>query len=276
MTRDGELAAREWVQLVLAGVDAETEISVVQSLLARVQTALASYADPAWAPTGWTLLADKALASLHTAEPGSDAQLQWSRTLASAARTDEHVAALRGLLDGSLEIEGLVVDADARWSFLNGLVAIGAAGDAEIDAEAERDATATGVRRAATARALRPTAEAKAETWQRAFTDESIPNAVHEAMVAGFWHPAQTELTAPYVDRYFAEIGDMWQRRPGEIAKNAVEYLFPKIIEPRTVEAADAWLRDDTAPAPLRRLVSEGRDGVARALRARKRDAAAG
>src|SRR3712207_6230534 len=185
MTRDGELPAREWVQLVLAGVDAETEISVVQSLLARVQSALSAYADPAWAPTGWSLLADKALASLHSAAPGSDAQLQWSRTLATAARGEEHVATLRGLLDGSVVVEGLAVDADARWAFLHGLVAVGAAGDAEIDAEAERDATATGVRRAATARALRPTAESKEQTWQRVFHDEDVPNAVHEAIPQG-------------------------------------------------------------------------------------------
>jgi len=275
MTRDGELPAREWVQLVLAGVDAETEISVVQSLLARVQSALASYADPAWAPTGWALLADKALASLSSAAPGSDAQLQWSRTLAAAARSDEHVAALRGLLDGSLVVEGLTVDVDARWSFLQGLVALGAAGDAEIDAESARDATATGARRTATAHALRPTEKSKAETWERAFTDESIPNAVHEAMVAGFWHPAQQELTAPYVQRYFADISGLWDRRPGEIAKNAVEYLFPKVVAEETLAAADEWLTDETAPPPLRRLVSEGRDGVARALRARERDASA-
>jgi aminopeptidase N len=275
MTRDGEARARDWVQLVLAGVDAETEISVVQSLLARVQSALSSYVEPAWAPTGWSMLADKALAALRTAEPGSDTQLQWSRALAAAARTGEHVAALRGLLDGSLVVEGLAVDADARWAFLNGLVAIGAAGDAEIDAEAERDATATGARRAATARALRPTAESKAETWERAFTDETIPNAVHEAMVAGFWHPAQQEVTAPYVPRYFAGIRGIWERRPGEVAKNTVEYLFPKVIAPATLQAADAWLAGERdAPAPLRRLVSEGRDGVARALWARKRDAA--
>ena len=145
MTRDAELPAREWVQLVLAGVDTETEISVVQSLLARVQTALTSYADPSWAPTGWTMLADHALAALEAAPAGSDAQLQWSRTFASAARTDEHADVLRGLLDGSRMIEGLEVDADARWAFLSGLVAIGGAGDAEIDAEEERDATATGV-----------------------------------------------------------------------------------------------------------------------------------
>jgi aminopeptidase N len=274
MTRDAELPARDWVALVLAGVDAETEISVVQSLLARVQSALANYADPRWAETGWRALADKALAALETAEPGSDVQLQWSRTFAAAARTDEHAAVLRGLLDGSHVIEGCVVDADARWAFLNGLVAIGAAGDADIAAEEERDATATGQRRAATARALRPTAEAKEETWTRAFSDDGIPNAVHEAMLQGFWHPAQRALTAGYVDRYFTDIRPLWDRRPGEIAKNAVQYLFPPVVELRTVQAADAWLAGDGHPAPLRRLVAEGRDGIARSLRARERDAA--
>jgi aminopeptidase N len=155
-------------------------------------------------------------------------------------------------------------------------VAIGAAGDAEIDAEAARDATATGVRRAATARALRPTPEAKEEAWQHAFHDDQIPNAVHEALLVGFWHPAQRALTAGYVERYFAEIRPLWDRRPGEIAKNAVQYLFPPVVEPRTIEAADAWLADDDQPPPLRRLVSEGRDGIRRALRARERDAQAG
>ncbi|MGY1631271.1 aminopeptidase N [Geodermatophilus sp. SYSU D01186] len=275
MTRDAELPARDWVALVLAGVDAETEISVVQSLLARVQTALASYADPRWAETGWRALADKALAALEAAEPGSDTQLQWSRTLAGAARTEAHAAYLRRLLDGSHVVEGLPVDADARWAFLNGLVAIGAAGDAEIEAEELRDATATGARRAATARALRPTAESKEETWQRAFTEDTIPNAVHEAMLQGFWHPAQRELTAGFVERYFTDIRPLWDRRPGEIAKNAVQYLFPPVVELRTVQAADAWLAGEDHPAPLRRLVAEGRDGIARALRARERDAAA-
>ncbi len=183
---------------------------------------------------------------------------------------------LRGLLDGSQEYEGLAVDADARWAFLDGLVAVGAAGVAEIEAEAERDATATGVRRAATARALIPTAEAKEEAWRLAFHDDTVPNAVHESLLAGFWHPAQYELLDPYVDRYFTEIRPLWDRRPGEIAKNAVQYLLPRTVEARTLEAADAWLAEPEHPAPLRRLVAEGRDGIARALRARARDAAAG
>jgi aminopeptidase N len=276
MTRDAELAARDWVQLVLAGADAESEISVVQALLARVQTALSSYADPAWAPTGWTALADRAWAALQDAAPGSDLQLQWSRTFASAARTEAHAAGLRGLLDGSRVLPGLTVDADARWAFLHALVAIGAAGDAEIGAELDRDRTATGRLRAATARALRPTAQSKAETWQRVFHDDTLPNYEHEAMLLGFWHPAQRELTTPFVPRYFAEIEPLWLRRPGEIAKNAVQYLYPPVVARQTVEAADAWLADGSHPAPLRRLVAEGRAGTLRALRARDRDAAAG
>src|SRR4051812_30969 len=276
MTRDAELPAREWVELVLSGVDAESEISVVQALLARVQSALSSYADPAWAPTGWTALADRALAALRLAAPGSDQQLQWSRTFAAAARTEEHAAVLRGMLDGSVVFQGLPVDADARWAFLHGLVAIGAAGPEEIDAESERDATATGIRRAATARALLPTPEAKELAWQRAFHDDEIPNAVHEALLLGFWHPAQHDLTSAYVERYFADIRPLGDPRPGEIAKNAAQSLFPPIVEERTVAAADAWLSAPDQPAPLRRLVAEGRDGIARALRARERDAAAG
>ncbi|GAA3165603.1 aminopeptidase N [Blastococcus jejuensis] len=276
MTRDAELPAREWVQLVLSGVDSESEISVVQSLLARVQSALNSYADPTWAPEGWTQLADHALAALEAAPAGSDMQLQWSRTFASAARTEEHADVLRALLDGSRTVEGLAVDADARWALLMGLVAIGAAGPEQIDAEAERDATATGARRAATARALLPTKESKAETWRLAFHDDDVPNAVHEALLLGFWHPAQRELTADYVDRYFEDIRPLWDRRPGEIAKNAVQYLFPPVVEPRTIAAADTWLADAEQPSPLRRLVFEGRDGIARALRARECDAEAG
>jgi aminopeptidase N len=76
------------------------------------------------------------------------------------------------------------------------------------------------------------------------------------------------------VQRYFADIRPLWEDRPGEIAKNAVQYLFPPVVELRTVQAADAWLAENDHPAALRRLVSEGRDGITRSLRARERDAA--
>ena len=272
MTRDAEWAGRDYVRLVLAGIDAEDEISVVQALLRQVQAALTSYVDPSWAATGWAQLADKAWAVLQSAPPGSDIQLAWSRTFAAAARTDQHADRLRALLDGSLTVDGLTVDTDARWALLNGLVALGAAGDAEIDAELQRDPTSTGQRRAATANALRPTREAKERAWSLGLSDD-VPNAVQEATLLGFWHPAQTEICRPYAERFFAEVGEIWERRPGEIAKNVAAYLFPAVIEQSTLDAADTWLADDSHPSALQRLITESRDGIARALRCRARDA---
>ena len=275
MTRDGELAARDYVDLVLSGVDAEDDIGVVQSLLRQVQAAIGSYADPGWAPTGWSMLAEKAWSSMHSSAPGGDHQLTWCRTFAAAARSDKHAQLLRGLLDASVVVAGLAVDTDLRWALLQGLVAINGAGTEAIDAELERDTTATGQRHAATARALVPDAAAKAEIWRRATEDDGLPNSINRALIVGFGHPAQTALLTPYVERYFAVIADVWARRSSEIAQQVVVGLFPTVIEQSTLDAADAWLADDN-PSALRRLVTEGRDGVARALRCRARDAAAG
>ena len=208
------------------------------------------------------------------AAPGSDLQLAWARTLAAATRAPAHVALVRGLLDGTETVPGLAVDTDLRWTLLAALVAVGAAGPDEIEAELSRDPTAAGQRRAATARALRPTAAAKAEAWRLATEDDELPNAMNEAVIGGFFHPAQTELTEPYVQPYFAVIPDVWERRTSEPAQNVVVGLFPDAASTDVVERAEAFLADPANPPALRRPVAEGRDDTVRSLRGRTRDAA--
>jgi aminopeptidase N len=196
-----------------------------------------------------------------------------------SARTDEQIAFARGLLDGSTAPSGLVVDEELRWSVIQALSALGAIGHDEIEAELERDPSAAGQRHAATARALQPTPEAKAEAWRLAVDDETLPNAVQEAVIAGFSHATQGELIAPYVERYFADISGVWERRTSELAQNVVVGLFPtwtSTIDRATLDAADAFLADRDAPRALRRLVSEGRADVQRALTAREADRSAG
>jgi aminopeptidase N len=274
MTRDGEMRGRDYVALGLAGVTRETDIGSVQSIQAKIRSALTHYVDPAWAPEGWAALARVAEQELRAAEPGSDLQLAWVRTLAAATRSPEQVAVLRGLLDGSAPVPGLTVDTDLRWTLLSALVAVGAAGTDEIEAEQGRDPTAAGQRRAATARALRPTAAAKAEAWRLAVEDDELPNAINEAIIGGFFHPTQTELTAPYQEPYFAMIPDVWARRSTDPAQAVVVGLFPDAATPELVERAEAFLADPGNPPALRRLVAEGRDDMLRSLRGRARDTA--
>ena len=155
-----------------------------------------------------------------------------------------------------------MVDTDLRWRLLHALAAHGAAGAAEIDAELERDPTATGQRQAERARALVPTAEAKERAWQRAVYDDELPNAIQEAIISGFSHPGQRSLLGPYVERYFEVVAEVWSRRTSERAQAVVVGLFPSwAVDKDTVDAADTWLADESHPPALRRLVSEGRAG---------------
>jgi len=276
MTRDAELATRDYVALVLAGIDRETDIGVVQSLLRQAQSAVTLFSDPAWAPVGRAMLGDAALSAARSAAPGSDHQLAWVRTLAAVASTPEAVGLLRDLLDGSTSLPGLTVDADLRWALLMRLVILGEAGLQEIDAEVARDSTAAGARNGAAARAARPTAEAKAEAWSLAVEKADLPNAVQSAVVGGFNQAEQASLLEPFVSQYFASIGDVWRTRTAEMAQSVVVGLYPGLqVSQDVLDATDAYLASPDVPAALRRLLLEGRDGVVRALRARACDAAA-
>ncbi|MFD4676214.1 aminopeptidase N [Lentzea sp. NPDC058450] len=272
MTREAELKARDFVNLVLGGLGSESEVGVVQRLLLQAQTSLSSYADDSWRAEGWRRFVAKALELARAAEPGSDHQLAFVNALASSVLDESTVEVLRGWYDGSAGLEGLEVDTDLRWRLLQALVAHGRADLPEITAEEERDPTSTGHRRAQSARALRPTVAAKDEAWDRAVNDDELPNAVSEAIIAGISHPGQKELLAPYVTRYFADVKGVWDRRTSERAQSMVVGMFPAwSITRSTVEAADAWLADEHPPA-LRRLVSEGRAGIVRALAAQEFD----
>jgi aminopeptidase N len=277
MTRDAELKARDFTALVARGAGRDSETGVVQRLLLQTQTALASYAEPGWAAeTGWPLFTDALLDMARTAGPGSDGQLVAVNALCGSVLDPAKLGVLAGWLAGTEQLPGLTVDTDLRWRLLHALVAHGAAGEAEIAEEHRRDPTSAGERQAERARALVPTAEAKERAWQLAVHDDSLPNAVSDAIISGFAHPGQRHLLAPYVERYFAEVSGVWQRRTSERAQPVVLGLFPSwAVDKATVDAADAWLADgddELHPPALRRLVSEGRAGVVRALAAREFD----
>ncbi|MEJ2853596.1 MULTISPECIES: aminopeptidase N [unclassified Saccharothrix] len=272
MTREAELKARDFVNLVLGGLHAETEVGVVQRLLLQAQTALSSYADASWRDEGWRRFTAKTLELARSAEPGSDHQLAFVNALAGSVLDAAQLEVLRGWYEGTDVLPGLDVDTDLRWRLLSALVAHGAADLPEIAAEEERDPTATGRRRAESARALRPTLAAKEEAWDRAVNDDELPNAVSEAVIGGIQHPGQKELLQPFVARYFADVADVWERRSSERAQSMVIGLFPSwSIAQETVAAADTWLAEERPPA-LRRLVSEGRAGIVRALAAQEFD----
>lgn len=276
MTRDAELATRDYLSLVLSGIGKESDIGVVQSLHRQVKLAIELYADPTAREALLTRWTDATLAHLKSAAAGSDHQLAWARAFAATARTPEQLDLLEGLLDGREAIEGLAVDTELRWAFVQQLAAVGRFDEAEIAGEYERDRTAAGERHAATARSARPTEEAKAEAWESVVESDKLPNSLQEAVIGGFVQTGQRELLAPYTDKYFVAVKDVWDSRSHEMAQQIVVGLYPSVqVSEETLRKTDEWLASAEPGPALRRLISESRAGIERALRAQAADAAA-
>ncbi|MEI5097692.1 aminopeptidase N [Streptomyces sp. PmtG] len=275
MTRDGELAARDYLRLVLSAVGAESDIGVVETLHRQVLHALHHFTDPAERASLMGLWAGAALERLRAAAPGGDHQLAWLRAFVAAARTDAHLDLLAALLDGAASVPGLAVDAEVRWAVVVRLAAAGRIDEDGIAAEERRDTTPTGACHAATARAARPDADAKAAAWTAVVTGGDLPNQLQRAVIAGFAETLDPALLAPYTDRYFAAVHDVWRTRSHEMAKQIVLGLYPAAGGRPALDAAESWLeRHPEAPAALRRLVLEQYDDAGRALRAQATDRA--
>jgi len=275
MVRDAELPTRHFVDLVLAHAAGEGDDSTLARLLGQAASAVDSYGDPANRPATLATLADLARRQLATAEPGSDRQLIWVRHLLSVAESAVDLAFAEGLLDGTVVVGDLEVDTDLRWQIVGTLAAAGAADtDAIVAAELERDPTDIGQRRAAAARASRPTAAAKAEAWRQASSPD-LPLAMMRAVTGGFWQWGQDPLLEPYVDPYFGSVGVWWRERSREEAIGLANGFYPRTsVRAEIVAATDRALADPDLAGPLRRILLEGKDGIERAVRARAADQA--
>ncbi|MGA8987406.1 aminopeptidase N, partial [Aeromicrobium sp.] len=264
MTRDAELSSSDFVTLVLAGVGSETDLTAVSSLLRQGKTAINLYTPDATRPALHQRWEAGIRGLLQAAEASSDHQLALARAYASAASTPE---LLRQLLDGSLE--GLAVDTDLRWTIITALARLGAADEAEIAAELERDNTISGQESAVAAKAIRPLAEAKEEAWRIAAVDASTPNETRRQAAAAFQVSGQGDVLEPFVDRYLEVADSIIDDMGVWIGQVVLIQMFPSANPTEaTLDKVDEWLASTSADPAAKRYVSEGRDDLARALKA--------
>jgi aminopeptidase N len=274
MTRDGEMRTRDWADLVLANIGQESDAWAVTRIPASTALAINFYSDPAHRDELKAAWESGLRELLLAAEPGSDHQLTFARSYAGAAHNPAALDDVQALLGGSLTIEGLAVDTDLRWALVTSLAKNGRIGADEIAAELTRDNTISGQEHAAAALASRPTAEAKAEAWDQATVQENVPNETHRSICSTFMRYGQEAVLAPYLDKYLEAADDIWERLGTQKASTALEYAFPKpMASPELLDKLDTWLDTSEANPGAKRYVREGRDDVARALRAQAKDA---
>jgi len=271
MLRDAELSASDFIDIAIAGLPGETNITVVTTIESQLYAAVELYSDPAKRDAHREKVASALEKLLDSSPAGSDHQLQFARAFTSLASTPAQGARIKDLLDGKLS--GLKIDADLRWTFVNGLVERGIFGKAELDAELSRDNTINGQMGHAQGIAAIRTAEAKAIAWN-SITKEDMTSSIRESTLRGFLRASQRELLTPYVDKYFDLLLDMWGKKSYDISSSYVDMCFPiYTTEQSTLDKANNWLASHKdAASGLIRLVSENRDALARALKAQAKD----
>ena len=272
MWRDAEVTNHDFATMLLSGLESETLITLISGIGLDLVSAVEVHSNPARRNEIRVAVAEKLHEILNKSIAGSDAQLQIARIFTAIAQSPEQVAAIKELLAGKLA--GLVVDRDLRWFFVQALAERGAINRGEIDAVLKDDQTHNGELAHAQAVAALPDPAIKVETW-RALLHDELSNSKRLALHRGFMRARQVELMENYVDPYFDSLLEMWNKTSFEEASSNVEMLYPRYVVTQAVlDKTDAWLESagKDAPAVLRRLVSEGRDSLARTLRVQIKD----
>jgi aminopeptidase N len=272
MLRDAEISATDFIDIALAGLPGEDDIATVTIIANQLATAVELYSAPTKRDSARLRVGNAYEKMLQNAKAGSDHQLQFARNFTAFASSAEHNDLIKELLEGKLA--GLKVDADLRWSLVTALAERGLMDKAALSAELLKDNTLTGQLSHATCLAALPTAAAKEETWN-SITTEEISTSLREAKLAGFMRPLHRPLLAAYVDPYFDLLLETWGKKSYEVASKFVSGMYPiYITNQMTLDKTINWLATTgkDGQAGLRRLVSESRDALERALKVQAKD----
>ena len=274
MVRDAEVGTGKYLDLVLAGIEKETDIGLVQQVLMQCRSAIDVFADRKNRKNYNIKLATGLEKLISIANPGSDRQLALVRTFSAVATTEEQITKVAQILDGNQKIEGLVVDTDLRWALLRRLVVVGKRGEKEIEEELRKDDTVMGREHAAGAKAAMPSLEAKQKAWDQVINNENLTNSELHSILAGISYMDHEEVLKNFVDKYFDSVSSLWNARTHEIGQSLVTGLFPSTnINIDVVKKCDEFLeKNKDLAAGARRIVIEQRDSLARALKAQESD----
>lgn len=271
LVREAILSPERYVRLVLRELPRERDEQIAAALLAHLGRATTAYLSPVLRDA---YLPDVERALLRGANNDSlsyglrkahfDA---WVRL----ASTQPTVDLLAGMLD-SATVAGEPLGPPTRWAIVTRLMALGVPGaDARLEAEASRDRTPEGARRAFIAGAARPDAATKAEYFRRYFADSTLNEDWATASLDAFNAPEARALTLPYLAPALDSLP--WLQRNRRIF--FVGAWLGGFLDAQVDEAALAVVRDFLArrtdlPEDLRRKVMQSADELERTVRIRR------
>ncbi len=266
LTRDAELPAAAYLDLVAAHLPAERSDSIVTGVLDFTRGhVVARYLGPADRPAARLRVGAAARALLAAPDAGHGLRIAALHGVIAHATGEAQLAELTAWLEGRDLPDGLTLDTDLRWAALVRLAATGTVDEDRIAAELTADPSDAAALGAARARAALPDDAAKARAWQQLFTPGALTGPLLAATADGFWHSGSLTTQHAYAQRYFDELPTAADRGPA-VTTALARRLFPTTPHPDTLRAAHHLLTRTDLPPSLHRHLSDSLDDLHRTL----------
>lgn len=266
--QDGTYPASDHLALVTRMVREETELSILAEVLEQARHDVADrFLAPGERPAAMARVAG-ALRDRLARTPADDERLITLFRALTDFATD--AGELRGWLTGGGLPKGLTLDTDLGWRVRYRLAALGELDAAGIAAALKAAPGAAAEQFAAKCRAAVPDPASKESVWTLMTFGTDLSNYELWSLAEGFWQPDQTELTAPYVDRFFTDMPGAARLRGDLVLDLLLRFLYPRYAAtPRTLEAAERMLALDELPLTLRRRAADYTDDLRRVVTVR-------
>lgn len=265
MLRDGQMQARDFLELTLSALPTETDITMFGLHLRHIDLAAVRYVPAAQREEVLEYVGSRLLWLARAAAAESDQQRLLVQSAARRAWSVEDRLAVNRIRTGEDGLLGLSLDVDMKWELLISCIANEVATESEIAALLAEDTTMTGQQKAAQARAAVASAEGKVAALDAVLFDADLSNDMRIATGMGYWANAASrpELFAAGVEKFYASLEKIWAENTSHTAQSIVALGFPGPVVGRVagvdvVGLGNAWLAaHQDAPAGLVRLVSE-------------------
>jgi aminopeptidase N len=271
MVRDSQLKSTDYLQICAAQLPTEHDEDIVEVVLERAAMALVRYVPEQVRLAEAHKWFETAIAAVAAAQE-QDARVAWARSAIRSAAAPDDVARLVASIDNKESLGGFELDQEMRWAVAVKAVAYGLPeADALLEQQSKLDPSDRGRRAMLQAESARPTAEAKQRAWERINGPGYGSFHLTRAAMMGFFWTHQHELLAPYVDRFFGSVRDIFEDRDHPFARAYIQSLFPSYrADPEVLDHSRRLLAQLNGSLPtLARQLTEHADELERQIRVR-------
>jgi len=270
MVRDHELTPDAYLSVAAKVLPAETDLASLEQLTQPLAEMFRYLPDQGAARTARVEEFEKLLwARTLRASPGSDLQKIMLMKFVEIGESQDARDKMVSLLNGSLQLKGLSLDADRRWTFVVRLSSLGDARAAGLIAsESKKDTSESGIQMALAAEAAAPNAKAKRVWFDKLITDNEVKYARARTATRWMFSPLQDKIREEFANEFYTKLPDFASRRQIDIVELFASHFVPTTCSMDSAARLQKFIdaHPELAPTIVKQLKTDHQEDVRCAL----------